>query len=89
MHWLAEYAQKSVKYRITKFGRLSGTDPGDGVKIISNLHFLTWSRVLRKNKGGPLNRVKLRGCLILHSGCTGWQSRHQNLFHINLPNLVG
>ena len=72
VHWLAEHAQNSVKYRFTKFGRLTGRDPSEGAKIILNLPFLTWRRVLRKKQGGLLNREKLRGCLIFDSGCAGW-----------------
>ena len=32
MHWLAEHAQKSGKYRFTKFRRLAGRDPKEGAK---------------------------------------------------------
>ena len=49
VHWLAEHAPKSVKYIIfTDFGRLTGRDLREVVKIISNLHFLTRRWVLRK-----------------------------------------
>ena len=79
-------AENFVNIIFTKSARLSGRDPSEGVKITFNLHFLTWTQVLRKNQRGLLNREKLHGCFIFDSGCTGWQSKPKNLFDINLPN---
>ena len=50
MHWLAEHAPKSDKHRFTKFGQLTGRDPKEEAKTISELLFLTRRPVLRKNK---------------------------------------
>ena len=83
VHWLAEHAPKSLKYRFTKFGQLAGRSPSEGVKIVLNLQFLAWGRVLRKNQGGLLNKEKLHGCLIFDSGCTGWQSTPQSMVNID------
>ena len=63
--WLAEHAPKSVKYRFTKFGRLTGREPNEVAKIVLNLHFLTWRWILRKNQVGLSNREKLHGNYIL------------------------
>ena len=89
VHWLAEHAPKSVKYRFTKLAWLTPRDTKKGAKIIFRLPFLTWRWVLRKNQRRLLKREKLRECLIFDSRYTGWQSMPQNLFNINLPNLVG
>ena len=89
VHRLAEHAPRSVQYQFTNLGRLTATDPWKGAKIILKLLILTRRPALRKNHGGPSNRVKPRQCLIFDSGCTGSQSMPQNVFNINLPNLVG
>ena len=63
VHWLAEYAPKSVKYRFPKFGRLTGRDPREAAKIILKLLFVTQRRVLIKNQRGLSTREKMRECL--------------------------
>ena len=79
---------KSVKYRSTKFGRLTGRDPKEGAKIILQLLFLARRRVLVKNKRALSHSEHWRKWFVFDSGCTGWQSRPPNLVNIDLPNLV-
>ena len=59
LHWLTEHAPKSVKYRFTKFGRLTLRDHKEGAKIILKLFFLTSRRVLIKNQRALSNTEKL------------------------------
>ena len=88
-HWLAEHAPKSVKYRFSKFGRLTATDHTEGAKIILNLFFQSPRGVLIKHQRALSNTENWWKWLIFDSGCTGWQSTPQNLLNINLANLVG
>ena len=41
VHWLPKHAPKAIKYRFTKFGRLTIRDPREGGKIILKSFFLT------------------------------------------------
>ena len=58
MHWLAEHAPKSGKYRFTKFRPLTKRDPKEGTKIILKLLFLTWRPVLTKKTKNTKKRRK-------------------------------
>ena len=88
MHWLAEHAPKSGKYRFTKFGQLTGRDPREEAKTISELLFLTRRPVLRKKQRALWKEEKKRKRFIFDFGSTGWQSTPQNLVNIDSPNLV-
>ena len=50
VHWLAEHAPKSVQQIFSKLGRLTATDPKEGVKIILKWLFLTRRPVLAKKQ---------------------------------------
>ena len=56
VHWLIEHAPISGKYGFTKFGRLTGTGPKEGAKIILQLLFLTRRRVLTKTQTALTHR---------------------------------
>ena len=86
VHWLAEHVPKSAIYQFSKSGQLTEERLSEGAKIILKLRFLTQRWVLRKNQGGLSNREKQRECLIIDSGCIGWQSTRQNMPNINSPN---
>ena len=74
VYWLAEYAHKSVKYRSTKFGGLTGRDPNERAKAISQLIFLTRRRVLVKTRRALSHSKHWRKWLVFDSGCTGWSA---------------
>ena len=88
VHWLVGHAPESVKYKFTKFGRLSVTDHREGAKITLKSFFLSSRRVLIKNKRALSNTENWWKWLIFDSGCSNWQSTPQNLLNIDLANLV-
>ena len=89
VYWLAEYAHKSVKYRSTKFGGLTGRDPNERAKAISQLIFLTRRRVLEKpEEHYPTANTGENGLYLILGALVDQQSRPQNLIDIDLPNLV-
>ena len=49
VYWLTEHTHKSVKYRSTKFGRLTGRDPNDRAKALS--HRKNWQKWLVFDSG--------------------------------------
>ena len=89
VHWLAEQAQKSVQYQFTKLGRMTATYFKEGVKIIWKFVFLSRKQVIRKKQTIVWKEENKPKCLMCNFGCTGWHGTPQNLFNINLPNLVG
>ena len=75
MHWLAEHAPKSGKYRFTKFGQLTGRDPKEEAKTISKLLFSTRRPVLRKNKEHYGKKKKSENVLYLILGALVGRAR--------------
>ena len=86
--WLVEHAPKSVKHQFNKLGWLTTTDPKKVGKLILKWLFLTRSPALTMKQRALWAEEKEQKCLIFDFGCTVWQSTPQNLFKINLRNLV-
>ena len=73
MHWLVGHAPESVKYKFTKFGRLSVTDHREGAKITLKSFFLSSRRVLIKNKRALSRAQKIgeNGLYLILGAVTG------------------
>ena len=63
VHYLAEYAPKSVKDQFTKLSWLTLRHLREEVKIISKLLFVTQRLVLRKNQRLILTKARPKICL--------------------------
>ena len=88
VHWLADHARKTDRYRFSKFARLTGIDPKEGAKIILKFLFVTRRWVFIKKERAIRKEEKRRKSLIFDFGCIGCQSMPQHLVNINLPNMV-